>query len=113
LISNLIPLLYKNHIYNLAIEFGIYKDQHLIDSFITSPYFNRKLADSIVFSYYPVWGYKEYIDLYEIAWEVNHSNHADTNKFRVINLGCLYNPCLKDHFTGNRQPEKFSLDKFI
>lgn len=101
LISNLIPLLYKNHVYNLAIEFGIYTDQHLVDSLVTSPYFSRKLADSIVFSYYPVWGYKEYIDLYKAAWEVNHSNHADTTKFRVINLGCLYNPCTKNHFAGN------------
>jgi hypothetical protein len=101
LISNLIPLLYKNHIYNLAIEFGIYKDQHLIDSLITAPQFNRKLADSIVFSYYPVWGYKEYIDLYEAAWKVNHTKRSDTTKFRVINMGFLYDPCLKKPFEEN------------
>ncbi len=101
LISKLIPLLYKNHIYNLAIEFGIYNDQHLIDSLITAPHFNRKLADSIVFSYYPVWGYKEYIDIYEAAWKVNNSVQSDQAKFRVINLGFLYNPCLKKPFAGN------------
>jgi hypothetical protein len=98
LISDLIPLLYKNHIYNLAIEFGIYKDQYLVDSLIASPEFNRKLADSIVFSYYPVWGYKEYLDLYEAAWKVNHTRHGDTAKFRVIHMGFLYNPCLQRPF---------------
>jgi hypothetical protein len=101
LISELIPLLYKNHIYNLAIEFGIYTDQYLVDSLITSPKFNRKLADSIVFSYYPVWGYKEYIDLYEAAWKVNHANPTEKQKFRLINLGFLYNPCLKKPFAEN------------
>jgi len=73
----------------------------LVDSLITSANFNRKLADSIVFSYYPVWGYKEYIDLYEAAWKVNHDNRIEKHKFRVINLGFLYNPCLKNPFTEN------------
>lgn len=101
LISNLIPLLYKNQIYNLAIEFGVYDNQYLIDSLINAPEFNRKLIDSIFFKYYPAWGYKEYIDLYEAAWDVNHSPNSGTNKFRIINLGCLYNPCVRNHFNGN------------
>lgn len=98
LISNLIPLLYKNHIYTLAIEFGIYDHQHLIDSLVLAPRFNRKIIDSLVFQYYPVWGYKEYIDLYKAAWEVNHKAEGNPNKFRIINLGCLYDPCSKEHF---------------
>ncbi|MDP1621333.1 MAG: hypothetical protein Q8M08_03250 [Bacteroidales bacterium] len=112
LIANLIPLLYKNHICNLAIEFGIFSDQHLVDSLINAPTFNRKLADSIVFSYYPVWGYKEYINLYETAWKVNHSDLSDTTKFRIINLGCLYNPCTKDRFAGN-DPDEYMANTIL
>ena len=107
LINNLIPLLYKNHIYNLCIELGKYKNQKLVDSLINAPVFDRKLADSIQFEFDPVWGYKEYIDLYQTAWEVNHSSNSDTNKFRIINLFCDYNPCLKDQFNG------FDFDKFM
>lgn len=106
LINNLIPLLYKNHIYNLCIELGKYKNQNIVDSLINAPTFDRALADSIQFEFDPVWGYKEYIDLYKAAWEVNHSSKSDTNKFRIIYLGYGYNPCAKVSFDGN-DPDKF------
>jgi len=100
LILNLIPQLYKNGIYNLAIEFGDYQYQNLADSLLNLPYFDRKLADLIMFKTFPIWGYKEYIDIYKAAWDLNHSPHSGTAKFRIINVGCLYNPCTKDHFNG-------------
>lgn len=106
LVCDLVPLLYENHVYNLGVEFGLFKDQFLIDSLVFSTHFNRKLADSLVFAYYPVWGYKEYIDLYEAAWRVNHRSRSDTARFRIISLGCRYDPCAKDHFDGN-DPDVF------
>ncbi|MBN2215589.1 MAG: hypothetical protein JW723_15260 [Bacteroidales bacterium] len=65
LISNLIPVLYKNKICCLGIEFGDYSDQTLIDSMLKAPEFDRKLARSFVFDFYPAWAYKEYVDLYQ------------------------------------------------
>lgn len=101
LIANLIPLLYKNGIYCLATEYGVSLHQKLIDSLITAPEFNRKRADSIMFRYNSLWGYKEYIDLYEAAWKVNHSLKPGEKKFRIVNLACLYFPCEKLHYMKN------------
>jgi hypothetical protein len=112
LILNLIPQLYKNGIYNLAIEFGAYQYQNLVDSLLNLPYFDRKLADLIMFKTEPTWGYKEYIDMYKVAWEVNHSPQAGTRKFRIINVGYLYNPCSKEHF-GGYDPDVFMANNIL
>lgn len=93
LILNLIPLLYQNGIYNLGIEFGLYEDQHIIDSLLNAPQFDRQLIRTIFFKSNPVWGYKEYIDIYQVAWEVNQTNLTKPNRFRVVNLAPKYDPC--------------------
>ncbi|MFH2144342.1 MAG: hypothetical protein ABIJ97_18085 [Bacteroidota bacterium] len=93
LILNLIPQLYKNGIYNIAIEFAAYEYQYLVDSLLTLPYFDRELAKLIIFKSDPTWGFKEYIDIYKVAWEVNHSKASDSAMFRVINLAPLLDPC--------------------
>lgn len=92
LILNLIPQLHKAGINNLCIEFGDYRDQHLIDSLLTLPHFDRELAKKIQFNNGPFWGYKEYIDIYKAAWEVNHSPNKK-NKFRIIAFNPHYDPC--------------------
>ncbi|MCF6295323.1 MAG: hypothetical protein L3J25_06505, partial [Flavobacteriaceae bacterium] len=108
LILRLIPELYKNGIYNLGIEFGDYRDQHLVDSLLSLPYFDRKLAREIMFKNSPVWGYKEYIDIYKIAWEVNHSEASKSKrKFRVINLAAHYDPCKEGGAWKDINPDAF------
>ena len=108
LILNLIPKLYENGIYYLGIEFGDYKDQHLVDSLLDLPYFDRKLANDIMFKCSPDWGYKEYIDIYEVAWEVNHSDTLlHNNKFRVINLASYYDPCKEGGAWKDVDPDVF------
>ncbi len=94
LIGRLIPLLHENGINNLAIEFGNYEDQYLVDSLLNLPVFDRNLARQIMFNSSHFWGYAEYIDIYRVAWEVNHApNTSNKNKFRVVNLGAVYDPC--------------------
>ena len=68
LVVNLIPLLYETGIFNLAIEFGAFNIQELVDSIITAPVFDRDLLKSNYFKNNQVWGYKEYIDIYQVAW---------------------------------------------
>ncbi|MEY1640140.1 hypothetical protein [Tenuifilum osseticum] len=107
LILNLIPLLYENEIYNLAIEFGAYNIQEVIDSIITAPVFDRKLLKSIYFKNNPVWGYKEYIDIYEVAWKVNKENPNSSLKFRVVNLAPPYDPCKEGGAWNNLDPDVY------
>ncbi len=108
LILHLIPRLYQNGIYNLAIEFGDHRDQHLVDSLLALPRFDRQLAREIMFRNDPLWGYKEYIDIYQVAWEVNHSDKFDhTKPFRVINLSAHYDPCKKGGAWKDLDPDVF------
>lgn len=108
LVLALIPRLYHNGINTLAIEFGDARDQHLVDSLLALPHFDRQLAREIMFRSDPLWGYKEYIDIYRVAWEVNHSDTMDhTKPFRVVNLGAHYDPCKKGGAWKDLDPDVF------
>jgi len=94
LIQHLIPRMYAQGITTLGIEFGDRRDQPLVDSLLALPGYDESLARKIMFRSDPLWGYKEYIDLYRVAWEVNHCDTFDhTHPFRVVNLGAHYDPC--------------------
>ncbi len=103
LISKLIPELHNNGIHHLAIEAGAYPFQHLVDSLLNLPEFDRNLARSIIFKSQADWTFKEYIDIYEAAWKVNQSIRSDETKFRIINLSPPFDPCKKGlaRFGGN------------
>lgn len=88
LIQNLIPLLYKNGIYILAIEFAVENDQHLIDSLITSPLYDQQLAEKILFNQFVFWGYKEYADIFKSAWQLNNGLDVNKRKFRILGINC-------------------------
>jgi len=91
-ITSLIPALYKDGVFNLAIEFGNVEDQAKMDELINNSDFNRDLAIEIMRNYteYGIWGYQEYLDLYKTVWELNKL--SNTNKFRIILLGNLNTP---------------------
>ncbi len=111
LILKLIPKMYEHDIYNLAIEFGDYREQHLVDSLLSLPYFDRELAKEMMFRSDPLWGYQEYIDIYKIAWEVNHSDLSNNKKkFRIVNIGPKYNPCKKGGAWKDLDPDIFMAD---
>jgi len=111
LILNLIPLLQQNGIHNLAIEFGNYEDQYLVDSLLNLPFFDRKLARKIIFNCSHFWGYTEYIDIYRVAWEVNHTSTLNTkNRFRVVNLGAVYDPCKEGGAWRDIDPDIYMAD---
>lgn len=89
LIQHLIPLLYKAGIYNLGIEFGIHRDQDRVDKLITAPTYDEQAAREIMFDEASYWGYKEYMDIYRAAWEVNHKLPPSAPRFRVVNLNAV------------------------
>jgi hypothetical protein len=108
LVVRLIPELQEKGICNLGIEFGDYDDQLLVDSLLALPHFDRKLARRIMFNSDPLWGYKEYIDIYQAAWEANHSKTSKGKcKFRVVNLGAHYDPCKKGGAWKNLDPDVY------
>jgi len=86
LIRHLIPLLYKAGIYNLGIEFGIHRDQERVDKLINAPAYDEQAAREIMFDSGSYWGYKDYMDIYRAAWEVNHRLPLGAPRFRVVNL---------------------------
>ncbi len=86
LIHSLIPRLYKAGVRNLGIEFADYLDQAEIDALITAKTYDEDAARRIQFRHLVGWGYREYIDIYRKAWELNHSLPSSAPRFRVVGL---------------------------
>lgn len=86
LVHTLIPLLHKNGVYNLGIEFGCYEYQDKVDALITAESYDENLARWLMFKWASYWPYKEYMDLYKKAWELNRSLPEGKPKFRIVNL---------------------------
>lgn len=86
LIHRLIPLLHKHGVHILAIEFGCYEYQDKVDSLITAESYDEDLARWLLFKWGSYWPYKEYLDLYRKAWELDRSLPEDDPKFRIIHL---------------------------
>ncbi len=87
LIHALIPRLYEQGIYNLGIEFADYADQDLIDQLIAATEYDDSLAKQIQYNQWPFWGFREYVDIYRVAWELNQSLDQGEPTFRVVGLG--------------------------
>jgi hypothetical protein len=85
--KNLIPKLYENGIRNMGFEFALYKDSLLIKDVLTNKeFFDQEKANQIIFNLSPFWGYKEYIDLFKSAWEVNNSLPDTAEKFMIYGI---------------------------
>ncbi len=87
LIQTLIPRLYNVGVYTLGTEFARREDQYLIDSLLNGETYNQKLAEKITFLNFVHWGYKEYVDIYRVAWQFNHKLPEGSRKFRILGLG--------------------------
>ena len=85
-VQRMIPVLYGNGIYNLCTEFARREDQPLIDSLLTGDVWDEGLAREIAFRYSPMWGYREYIDIFKSAWKVNSGLSAGERRFRIFGL---------------------------
>lgn len=86
LIHTLIPMLYKNGVHNLGVEFGCHEYQDKVDSLITADSYDEDLARWLLFKWGSYWPYKEYMDLYKTAWELNRSLSEGAPKFRIVHL---------------------------
>lgn len=87
LVSGLIPRLHKRGVNILAIEFARRIDQPLIDSLLSTPVYDERLARQITMQGLVQWGYQEYVDLYRAAWRENRKLASGAPRFRIIALG--------------------------
>jgi hypothetical protein len=101
LLINIIPRLYEAGIYNIGMEFGASEDQEALDKLVNSKDYDEEEARRLMFSYNVKWPYKEYMDVYRAAWELNKSLPENAKKFRILNLSYVYN--WKD-YSGRRTP---------
>jgi hypothetical protein len=103
LVKSLIPVLYKNGIYTIGMEFGASENQKTLDSLILAPEYNEDLTRKLMFNYNSRWVFKGYTDLYKAAWSFNKTVSKSAKKFRILNLSYRYN---WSSFSGYRTPEK-------
>jgi len=87
LVQSLLAPLYAAGVRTLATEFARREDQALIDSVTAGPLWREDLAHRITFHFLVTWGYREYVDIYRAAWEVNRRRAAGAPPFRVLALG--------------------------
>jgi hypothetical protein len=86
-VQKLIPILYANGIRNMGFEFALMKDSLLIQDVITNrSFFDQSKANQIIFNLSPYWGYKEYIDIFKAAWEVNRNIQDEKDKFMIYGI---------------------------
>jgi hypothetical protein len=88
LIHSLIPCLHENGIHVLVTEFARMEDQPLIDSLLAGEVYDERLARQIIFNQYVHWGFREYVDLFKTAWELNRSLADGEREFRVLGWNC-------------------------
>jgi hypothetical protein len=86
LVQKLIPLLYRSGVYYLGLEFARREEQPMIDSLLRAPEYNEQLARYIVFKHHVLWGYKEYVDIFKAAWQLNRSLPGGSGQFRILGL---------------------------
>lgn len=89
LVQNVIPLLYKSGIYNLGLEFICARDQASVDALLSAPAYNQAGANRIYWNSDPFWGFKEYVDILQVVWLLNHELPEGSRPFRVIGLDAI------------------------
>ena len=104
-VRSLLPELYRHGVYMLGMEFGASEDQEVLDSLLTAPEYDERLARELMYRYNCAWAIKEYTDLYHAAWSLNRTLGDGERKFRILNISYIYN--WKD-FDGVRTPETMS-----
>lgn len=89
-VQRLIPVLHRAGVYAVGMEFGASEDQPALDSLVTGEKYDEAVARRIMFDYDVGWAFREYMDVYRAAWELNHSLPLGARRFRIVNLSYKY-----------------------
>lgn len=83
----LIPALHEAGVNVLAIEYATAEDQLAIDSLVTDLQYDAPRAVAIQKKYSGgIWPYREYLEIYKTAWDLNRTRDPDTEPFRVVGI---------------------------
>ena len=86
LVQHLIPRLYRAGVFTLCTEYARREDQPLIDRLLSAPEYDETLAREVTWRSAWFWGFKEYLDIYRVAWDLNHSLARGARPFRILAL---------------------------
>lgn len=91
-VQQLLPVLYKNGITLLGFEFACPEDQDRIDRLLTATTYNEDQALAILRDLdCGIWPYREYLDIFKAAWQVNCNLPPDADKFRILGMTAYVN----------------------
>ena len=85
-VQSLLKPLHDRGVRVLATEFGRRRDQADIDALLTAPAWDEALAQEITFRQFVWWGYREYIDIYRAAWQLNRDLPAGAALLRILGI---------------------------
>jgi len=88
LVQQLIPHLPEHGVHVLATEFARSVDQQLIDSLLNDSVWDEKLAREIKLRQYSLWPWREYLDIFKVAWQYNQTVESNQSPFRIIGVNC-------------------------
>jgi hypothetical protein len=87
-LAELIPQLPEHGIRAVGVDFVLARDQELIDRLTTQPEYDEDLAHRILRRRLPIWGYREYAEVFRAAWELNHARPG-SERIRLIGLNVM------------------------
>jgi hypothetical protein len=85
-VNRAIPVLYKQGVTTMGIEFALYEDTPRIDKILTAPSFDEAAVQEVLFNRMVLWGFKEYVELFRTAWKVNSERGDGEAPFRIVGL---------------------------
>jgi hypothetical protein len=87
-LAELIPRLPEHGIHAIGVDFALARDQALIDQLTTGPAYDEDLAHRILRRRLPIWGYREYAEVFRAAWELNRKR-PEADGIRIIGLNVM------------------------
>lgn len=89
-VRSILPRLYAAGVRVIGMEFGAAEDQAALDALVTGMNYDEDAARRIMFGYDTSWPYREYMEIYRAAWELNRTLPDDAPRVRVLNLSYRY-----------------------
>lgn len=87
-LAELIPQLPEHGIRAVGVDFALAGDQELIDRLTTGPEYDEDLAHRILRRRLPIWGYREYAEVFRAAWKLNRTR-PEADRIRLLGLNVM------------------------
>jgi len=86
-LCDVLPELHRSGVRCIAMEWLLAEDGELIERLVTAEIYDRQLALEIARHHsWRTWGWKEYVDVLEVAWRLNAAMAPEDAKLRVVGL---------------------------